>query len=148
MRTQIRLFLTIFDSISRLTSNLFSWWTKFHMRSITYIIISTLCRNFNLLTVKNDRILVLIGGLFANNFALVHYSKLKFLHNVDIIMYVMDRIWNLVHHENKFEVNLEILSKMVKNNRIWVLIGGLFVNNFALVHYSKLKFLHKVGIIM
>ena len=97
--------------------------------------------------VKNDRILVLIGGLFANNFALVHYSKLKFLHNVDIIIYVMDRIWNLVHHENKFEVNLEILSKMVKNNRIWVLIGGLFVNNFALVHYSRLKFLHKVDII-
>ena len=31
----------------------------------------------------------------------------------------------------QIEVNLEILSKMVKNNRIWVLIGGLFVNNFA-----------------
>ena len=45
----------------------------------------------------------------------------------------------------QIEVNLEILSKM---DRIWVLIGGLFVNNFALVHYSKLKFLHKVGIIM
>ena len=30
--------------------------------------------------VKNDRILVLIGGLFVSNFALVDYSKLKFLH--------------------------------------------------------------------
>ena len=48
----------------------------------------------------------------------------------------------------QIEVNLEILSKMVKNNRIWVLIGGLFVNNFALVNYSRLKFLHKVDIIM
>ena len=46
----------------------------------------------------------------------------------------------------QIEVNLEILSKM-KNNRILVLIGGLFVNNFALVDYSKLKFLHKVDII-
>ena len=36
--------------------------------------------------VKNDRILVLIGGLFVSNFALVDYSKLKFLHKVDIIM--------------------------------------------------------------
>ena len=35
--------------------------------------------------VKNDRMSVLIGGLFANNFALVDYSKLKFLHKVDII---------------------------------------------------------------
>ena len=35
--------------------------------------------------VKNDRILVLIGGLFVFNFALVDYSKLKFLHKVDII---------------------------------------------------------------
>ena len=60
---------------------------------------------------KNDRILVLIGGLFANNFALVHYSKLKFLHNVDIIMYVMDRIWNLVHHENKLKLILKYCQK-------------------------------------
>ena len=35
--------------------------------------------------VKNDRILVLIGGLFVSNLALVDYSKLKFLHKVDII---------------------------------------------------------------
>ena len=45
------------------------------------------------------------------------------------------------------EVNLGKLSKMVKNDRILVLIGGLFVSNFALVDYSKLKFLHKVDII-
>ena len=35
---------------------------------------------------QNDRILVLIGGLFVNNFALIHYCWLKFLHKVDIIM--------------------------------------------------------------
>ena len=95
--------------------------------------------------VKNNRIWVLIGGLFANNFALVHYSKLKFLHNVDIIMYVMDRIWNLVHHENKLKL---IWKYCHKNDRILVLIGGLFASNFALFDYSKLKFLHKVDIIM
>ena len=48
----------------------------------------------------------------------------------------------------QIEVNLEILSKMTELK--WpnlVLIGGLFVSNFSLVDYSKLKFLHKVDII-
>ena len=46
----------------------------------------------------------------------------------------------------QIEVNLG-KSKMVKNDRMLVLIGGLFVSNFALVDYSKLKFLHKLDII-
>ena len=39
--------------------------------------------------------------LFVNNFALVHYSKLKYVHKIDIIMLLLDHICNLIHHENK-----------------------------------------------
>ena len=61
----------------------------------------------------------------------------------------MECIWNLVHHENKLKLIWKYCYSQtnLKNDRILVLIGGLFVSNFALVDYSKLKFLHKVDII-
>ena len=42
--------------------------------------------------------------LFVNNFAFVHYSKLKFVHKIDIIMLLVDHICNLIHHENKLKL--------------------------------------------
>ena len=42
--------------------------------------------------------------LFVNNFALVNYSKLKYVHKVDIIMLLVDHICNLIHHENKLKL--------------------------------------------
>ena len=81
-----------------------------------------------------------------NNLALVHYSKLKFVHKVDIIMWLMDHICNLVHHENKLNQS-GFCQKWSKSPNLSP-YRKLFVNNFALVNYSKLKYVHKIDIIM
>ena len=57
-------------------------------------------------TVKNDQKspnLSPYRRLLVNNFALIHYCRLKFVHKVDIIIWLMDHVCNLVHHENKFK---------------------------------------------
>ena len=62
-------------------------------------------------------------------------------------MLLVDHICNLIHHENK----LELIGNTVKNDQKSSNLSPyrrLFVNNFALVNYSKLKYVHKVDIIM
>ena len=62
-------------------------------------------------------------------------------------MLLVDHICNLIHHENK----LKLIGNNVKNGQKSPNLcpyRRLFVNNFALVNYSKLKYVHKVDIIM
>ena len=58
----------------------------------------------------------------------------------------MDHICNLVHHENKLNQS-GFCQKWSKSPNLSP-YRKLFVNNFALVNYSKLKYVHKVDIII